>query len=54
MDSLWTPTNITSLDGSCYEAIDSQFHNIFFHILKYLAYNAGKTLQLKITKKEWI
>ena len=23
MDSLWTPRNITSLDGLCYEAIES-------------------------------
>ena len=29
-----------------------QFHKIFFHISKYLACNAEKLLQLKITKKE--
>ena len=28
-----------------------QFHKIFFHISKCLAYNAEKTLQLKTTKK---
>ena len=28
-----------------------QFHKIFFHISKCLACNAGKTLQLKVTKK---
>ena len=28
-----------------------QFHKIFFHISKFLACNAEKTLQLKITKK---
>ena len=28
-----------------------QFHNIFFHISKCLAWSAEKTLQLKITKK---
>ena len=28
-----------------------QFHKIFCHISKCLAYNAEKTLQLKITKK---
>ena len=28
-----------------------QIHKIFFHISKYLAFNAGKTLQLKITRK---
>ena len=46
--------NITSLDGSGYEAIPHQFHKIFFHISKCLAVNAEKTLQLKITIKEWI
>ena len=45
--------NITSVRGSCYDAIHSSVsQNIFFHISKYLACNAGKTLQLKITKKE--
>ena len=29
-----------------------QFYKIFFHISKCLAYNAEKTLQLRITKKE--
>ena len=29
-----------------------QFHKNFFHISKCLAYNAEKTLQLNITKKE--
>ena len=33
MDSLWTPRNITSLDGSCYKAIDSSSsHNIFSYL----------------------
>ena len=42
MDSLWTLRNITSLDGSRYEAIDSSIsQNIF----------SEKILQLKITKK---
>ena len=31
-----------------------QFHKRFFHISKCLACNAEKTLQLKITKKEWV
>ena len=30
----------------------NQFHKIFFLISKCLASNAGKTLQLKITKKK--
>ena len=29
-----------------------QFHKIFFHISKYLACNAEKTLPVKVTKKE--
>ena len=52
MDSLLTPRNITSLDGSCYEAIDSSISQKLFHISKYLACNVEKTLQLKVTKKE--
>ena len=42
IDSLWTPRNIISLDGS-----NHQFHKTFVHIC--LACNGEKTLQLKIT-----
>ena len=49
MYSLWTPGNITSLDGSCFEAID--FHKIFFHISKCLARNAEKNITVEDTKK---
>ena len=53
MDSLWTTRNLKSLDESCYEAIDSSIsQKKIFHISKCLAYNAEKTLQLKITKKK--
>ena len=31
-DSLWSPRNITSLDGSCYEVIDSSISQIIFFI----------------------
>ena len=48
MDLLWTPRNVTSFDGSCYEGMDSSISQ------KCLAWNAEKALQLKITKKEWI
>ena len=51
MDSLWTLRSITSLDGSCYKAIDSSISQNIFHISKCLACNAEKTIQLKITKK---
>ena len=44
MDSLWTPRNNTSLDGLCFEAIDSSISQNIFHILKGLACNAEKTL----------
>ena len=42
MDSLWTPRNIISLDGLCYEAIDSSISQHFFHISKCLACNVEK------------
>ena len=44
--------NITSMDGSSYEAIHSSISQIFFHISKSLACNAEKLLQLNITKKK--
>ena len=34
MDSLWTPRNTTSLDGSCYKAIDSSISQNIFSYLK--------------------
>ena len=43
--------NITSLDRLCYEAVHSSISQNIVHILKSLAWNAEKTLQLKITKK---
>ena len=54
MDSLQTPRNITSLDGSCYEAIDAPTsQNVFSHLKMFsMQCNAEKTLPLKITKKE--
>ena len=54
MDSLRTPRNITSLDGSCYEAIDSAISQNIFSYLKMFSMQCRKTLQLRITKKEWI
>ena len=47
MDALWTPRNITSLDG-----LSHQFHKIFFRISKCLGCNGEKSLEDK--KKEWI
>ena len=37
-----------------YEHPEISYHQIFFHISKCFACNAEKSLQLKITKKEWI
>ena len=54
MDLLWTPRNITSLDGLCYEAINSSISQNIFSYLDMFNMVAEKTLQLKITKKEWI
>ena len=46
--------NITSLAVLGYEAIHSSISQNSFSYLKMLACNAEETLQLKITKKEWI
>ena len=52
MDSLSTPRNITSLDESCYEAIDSSIsQNICSYLEMFSMQCRKKTLQLKITKK---
>ena len=46
--------NITSLDGSSYEAIHSSISQNIFSYLKMFFHISGKLLQLRITKKEWI
>ena len=50
MDSLSTPRNITSFDGSCYEAIDSSFSQNICSYLEIFSMQY-RTLQLKIPKK---
>ena len=52
MDSLWTLRNIISLDGLCYEAIDSSILQNIFSYLKNFSMQCRKTLQMKITKKQ--
>ena len=52
MHSLWTPKNITSLDGLCYEVIDSLISHNIFSYFKMFSMQCRKTLQLKTTKKE--
>ena len=51
MDSLWAPRISHHLMDRAMKQSPHQFHKIFFHILKCLACNAEKILQLKITKK---
>ena len=54
MDSLQTPRNITSLDGSCYEVIDSSILQNIFHISKCLACNAEKHVTAEDNKNSKI
>ena len=58
MDSLWTFRNITSLDGSCYEAIDPSISQKTFSYLKMLNMQCRKNTAAednkKKKKKEWI
>ena len=51
MDSLWTPRNITSLDGSCYEAIDSSISENIFSCLKMLSMQCRKNNTVEDNKK---
>ena len=52
MDSLWTPRNITSLDGSCYEAIDSSVSQNIFSYLKMFSMQCRKNITVEDKKKE--
>ena len=51
MDSLWTPTNEHSFDGSIFDGIDSSDSQTIFSYLKIFNMQCRKTLQWKITKK---
>ena len=51
MDSLWTPRNITSLDGSCYEAIDSSISQNIFSYLKMFSMQCRKNITVEDNKK---
>ena len=51
MDSLWTPRNITSLDGSCYEAIDSSVSQNIFSYLKMFSMQCRKHITVEDNKK---
>ena len=51
IDSLWTPRNITSLDGSYYEAINSSVSKNIFSYLKMLSMQCRKNLKVEDNKK---
>ena len=51
MDSLWTTRNITSLDGSCYEAIDSSVSKNIFSYLKIYSMQCRKNIAVEDNKK---
>ena len=51
MDSLWTPRNVTSLDGLCYEAIDSSVSKNIFSYLKMFSMQCRKNITVEDNKK---
>ena len=51
MGSLWTPRNITSLAGSCYEAIDSSISQNIFSYLKMFSRQCRKNITVEDNKK---
>ena len=51
MGSLWTPRNIISLDGSCYEAIDSAVSQNIFSYLKVFSMQCRKNITVEDNKK---
>ena len=51
MDSLWTLRNITSLDGSRYEAIDSSISQNIFSYLKMFSMQCRKNTTVEDNKK---
>ena len=54
IDSLWIPRNITPIDGSCYETIDSSFSQEIFSYLKMITTQCGKNIRVEDKKKEWV
>ena len=51
MDSLGIPRNTTSLDGSCYEAIDSSISQYIFSYLKIYSMRYEKKITVEDNKK---
>ena len=52
MDSPWTPRNVTSLDGSCSEAIDSSILQDIFSYLKMFSMQWRKNITNEDNKKK--
>ena len=53
MDSLWTPRNIKSPDGSCYKVISLPTSQNIFSCLKMLM-QCRKNITVEDDKKKWI
>ena len=51
VDSLWTPRNVTSLDGLCYEAIDSSVPKNIFSYLKMFSMQCRKSITVEDNRK---
>ena len=51
MDSLWTPRNITSLDGSYYRAIDSSVSQNIFSYLRMFSMQCRKNIKIEDNQK---
>ena len=51
MDSVWTHRNITSLVGSCYEAIDSSISQNIFSYLKMFSMQCRENITVEDNKK---
>ena len=51
MDSLWKPKNTTSLDGLCYEAINSSVSQNIFSYLKKFSMQCIKYITVEDNKK---
>ena len=51
MVSLWTPRNITSLDGSIFDAIDSSISQNIFSYLKMFNMQCRKNITVEDNKK---
>ena len=51
MDSQWTPRNVTFLDGSCYEAMESLISQNIFSYLKIFSTQCRKNIIVEDNKK---